>query len=278
MKIFTSVKELRAELETAEQSGIGFVPTMGALHAGHRSLVERARRENATVVVSVFVNPTQFNDKNDLRHYPRTPEADARLLERAGADFVLMPSVEEIYPEPDGRQFDFGQIDKVMEGATRPGHFNGVAQVVSRLFDIVRPERAYFGEKDFQQIAVIREMVRRYGYPVQIIACPIVRGADGLALSSRNALLTPAHRAAAPTIYGALSENAAAARTMSVEEFRRRVVERIDATKLLKTEYLSVVHAETLEEIDTWSDSFPMRCCIAVQAGDIRLIDNIAIA
>ena len=155
MKIFTSVKELRAELETAEQSGIGFVPTMGALHAGHRSLVERARRENATVVVSVFVNPTQFNDKNDLRHYPRTPEADARLLERAGADFVLMPSVEEIYPEPDGRQFDFGQIDKVMEGATRPGHFNGVAQVVSRLFDIVRPARAYFGEKDFQQIAVV---------------------------------------------------------------------------------------------------------------------------
>ena len=278
MKVFTSVKELRAELDRADQSEIGFVPTMGALHAGHRSLVERARRENATVVVSVFVNPTQFNDKNDLKHYPRTPEADARLLEEAGADFVLMPAVEEIYPEQDTRIFDFGQIDKVMEGATRPGHFNGVAQVVSRLFGIVRPARAYFGEKDFQQIAVIREMVRRYGYPVQIIACPIVRGADGLALSSRNALLTPAHRAAAPTIYGALSENAAAARTMSVEEFRRRVVERIDATKLLKTEYLSVVHAETLEEIDTWSDSFPMRCCIAVQAGDIRLIDNIAIA
>ena len=278
MKVFESVKELRAELDKAEQSGIGFVPTMGALHAGHRSLVERARRENGTVVVSVFVNPTQFNDKNDLKHYPRTPEADARLLEEAGADFVLMPSVEEIYPQPDSRQFDFGLIDKVMEGATRPGHFNGVAQVVSRLFDIVRPARAYFGEKDFQQIAVIREMVRRYGYPVQIIACPIVRGADGLALSSRNALLTPAHRAAAPTIYGALSENAAAARTMSVEEFRRRGVERIDASKLLQPEYLSVVHAETLEEIDTWSDSFPMRCCIAVQAGDIRLIDNIAIA
>lgn len=189
-----------------------------------------------------------------------------------------MPSVEDIYPQKDTRVFDLGTTDKTMEGAHRPGHFNGVAQVVSRLFDIVRPERAYFGEKDFQQIAVIREMVRRYGYPVQIVACPIVRGADGLALSSRNALLTPAHRAAAPTIYGALSENAAAARTMSVEEFRRRVVERIDATKLLKTEYLSVVHAETLEEIDTWSDSFPMRCCIAVQAGDIRLIDNIAIA
>ena len=168
MKIFTSVKELRAELETAEQSGIGFVPTMGALHAGHRSLVERARRENATVVVSVFVNPTQFNDKNDLKHYPRTPEADARLLEEAGADFVLMPSVEEIYPQPDSRQFDFGLIDKVMEGATRPGHFNGVAQVVSRLFDIVRPARAYFGEKDFQQIAVIKAMAAQLKLPVEI--------------------------------------------------------------------------------------------------------------
>lgn len=150
MELFTSVKELRARLDTLDAAGVGFVPTMGALHAGHRSLVERARRENATVVVSVFVNPTQFNDKNDLKHYPRTPEADAALLEAAGADYVLMPSVEEIYPEPDGRQFDFGQIDKVMEGATRPGHFNGVAQVVSRLFDIVRPARAYFGEKDFQ--------------------------------------------------------------------------------------------------------------------------------
>ena len=192
MKVFTSVKELRAELDRTEQSGIGFVPTMGALHAGHRSLVERARRENATVVVSVFVNPTQFNDKNDLRHYPRTPEADARLLERAGADFVLMPSVEEIYPEPDGRQFDFGQIDKVMEGATRPGHFNGVAQVVSRLFDIVRPARAYFGEKDFQQIAVVKAMVAQLALPVEIVECPIVRGDDGLALSSRNALLDEA--------------------------------------------------------------------------------------
>ena len=278
METITNSEELRRALGSRNRSGIGFVPTMGALHAGHRSLVERARRECATVVVSVFVNPTQFNDKTDLKNYPRTPEADLRLLEEVGADYVFMPSVEEVYPEPDTRTFDFGMIDKVMEGATRPGHFNGVAQVVSRLFDLVKPAKAYFGEKDFQQIAVIREMVRRYGYPVQIIACPIVRGADGLALSSRNALLTPAHRAAAPTIYGALSENAAAARTMSVEEFRRRVVERIDATKLLKTEYLSVVHAETLEEIDTWSDSFPMRCCIAVQAGDIRLIDNIAIA
>ena len=197
MKVLTSVKELRAELDRTERSGIGFVPTMGALHAGHRSLVERARRENRTVVVSVFVNPTQFNDKNDLKHYPRTPEADKRLLAEAGADFVLMPPVEEIYPEPDTRVFDFGQVDKVMEGATRPGHFNGVAQVVSRLFDIVRPARAYFGEKDFQQIAVIRAMVRQLALPVEIVECPIVRGEDGLALSSRNTLLDAEHRAAA---------------------------------------------------------------------------------
>lgn len=277
MKVFTKNAELSREM--ARGAGrTGLVPTMGALHEGHLSLVEKCRAECDRAVVSVFVNPTQFNDPNDLKNYPRTEEADLALLEKTGVDYVLMPSVEDIYPQKDTRVFDLGTTDKTMEGAHRPGHFNGVAQVVSRLFDIVRPEQAYFGEKDFQQIAVIREMVRRYGYPVQIVACPIVRGADGLALSSRNALLTPAHRAAAPTIYGALSENAAAARTMSVEEFRRRVVERIDATKLLKTEYLSVVHAETLEEIDTWSDSFPMRCCIAVQAGDIRLIDNIAIA
>ena len=149
MKTFSKVSDLKQELSKLNPAGIGFVPTMGALHAGHRSLVEMARRECETVVVSVFVNPTQFNDKNDLRNYPRTPEADAALLEAAGTDYVLMPSVEEIYPEPDTRQFDFGQIDKVMEGATRPGHFNGVAQVVSRLFDMVQPAKAYFGEKDF---------------------------------------------------------------------------------------------------------------------------------
>ncbi len=175
---------------------------MGALHAGHRSLVERARRENATVVVSVFVNPTQFNDKNDLRHYPRTPEADARLLERAGADFVLMPSVEEIYPEPDGRQFDFGQIDKVMEGATpRSLQRRGAGRQPA-----VRhrtPGARLLREKDFQQIAVVKAMVDQLSLPVEIVECEIVRGEDGLALSSRNALLDAEHRAAAPQIYAA---------------------------------------------------------------------------
>lgn len=277
MKIFTNVEELRAELARTEPSGIGFVPTMGALHAGHRSLVERARRENATVVVSVFVNPTQFNDKNDLKHYPRTPEADARLLEAAGADFVLMPTVEEIYPEPDTRTFDFGQVDKVMEGATRPGHFNGVAQVVSRLFDIVRPARAYFGEKDFQQIAVIRAMVRQLRLPVEIVECPIVRDTDGLALSSRNTLLDAAHRAAAPRIYATLRAAAERSHTLAPHELKRWVVAEVEREPLLKVIYYQSVDALTMQEVHAWSDSDRIQGCIAVQAGDIRLIDNIRI-
>lgn len=277
MKVFKSVKELRAELDRRQRSGIGFVPTMGALHAGHRSLVERARRENATVVVSVFVNPTQFNDKNDLKHYPRTPEADARLLEEAGADFVLMPSVEEIYPEEDTRLFDFGRIDKVMEGATRPGHFNGVAQVVSRLFDIVRPARAYFGEKDFQQIAVIRAMVAHLALPVEIIDCAIVRGDDGLALSSRNTLLDEAHRAAAPHIYATLKAAAENSQQMSPAELKAWVRNEVERNPLLKVIYYQSVDAATMQEVDAWSDSGRIQGCIAVQAGPIRLIDNIRI-
>lgn len=277
MKVFTNVRELRAELDRTEQSGIGFVPTMGALHAGHRSLVERARRENATVVVSVFVNPTQFNDKNDLRNYPRTPEADERLLAEAGADFVLMPSVEEIYPEPDTRVFDFGQVDKVMEGATRPGHFNGVAQVVSRLFDIVRPARAYFGEKDFQQIAVTKAMVRQLALPVEIVECPIVRGEDGLALSSRNTLLDAAHRAAAPHIYATLRRAVEKSHELTPDRLKEWVVEEVERNPLLKVIYYQSVDALTMQEIASWSDSERIQGCIAVQAGEIRLIDNIRI-
>ena len=277
MKVFESVKELRAELDKAEQSGIGFVPTMGALHAGHRSLVERARRENGTVVVSVFVNPTQFNDKNDLKHYPRTPEADARLLEEAGADFVLMPMVEEIYPQPDTRQFDFGLIDKVMEGATRPGHFNGVAQVVSRLFDIVRPARAYFGEKDFQQIAVIKSMVAQLALPIEIVECAIVRGEDGLALSSRNTLLDAAHRAAAPHIYATLRAAVTQSQEMAPARLKEWVTAEVERNPLLKVIYYQSVDARTMQEVAAWDDSPRIQGCIAVQAGDIRLIDNIRI-
>ena len=276
MNVFTSVAALRAELAKVDASGVGFVPTMGALHAGHRSLVERARKENATVVVSVFVNPTQFNDKNDLRRYPRTPEADARLLEEAGADMVLMPSVEEIYPEPDTRQFYFGQIDKVMEGATRPGHFNGVAQVVSRLFDIVKPARAYFGEKDFQQIAVIRAMVAQLHLPVEIVECPIVRDEDGLALSSRNQLLDSAHRAAAPHICATLRAAVEKSHSLSPAELETWVIAEVERNPLLKVIYYQSVDATTLQKVGDWSAP-RIQGCIAVQAGPIRLIDNIRI-
>ena len=277
MKVVTTVSALRAELAQTAPEGVGFVPTMGALHAGHRSLVERARRENEVVVVSVFVNPTQFNDKNDLKHYPRTPEADAALLEAAGADLVLMPSVEEIYPEPDTRQFDFGKVDKVMEGATRPGHFNGVAQVVSRLFAMVEPARAYFGEKDFQQIAVIKAMVAQLGLTVEIVECPIIRDADGLALSSRNQLLTPAHRAAAPHIYATLQRAVEQSRHLTPAALKAWVEQEINAEPLLSSIYSQSVDALTMQEVEAWSDAERIQGCIAVQAGDIRLIDNIRI-
>ena len=277
MKTFSKVSDLKKELATLDSAGIGFVPTMGALHAGHRSLVEKARRECKTVVVSVFVNPTQFNDKNDLRNYPRTPEADAAILEAAGADYVLMPSVEEIYPEPDTREFDFGQVDKVMEGATRPGHFNGVAQVVSRLFSIVEPRKAYFGEKDFQQIAVIKAMVEQLGLDVEIVECPIIRDMDGLALSSRNTLLTAEYRAAAPHIYEVISQCAAKSKELTPAELTKWVVEQVEADGLLKVIYFQAVDATSLQQVTSWDESPRIQGCIAVQAGEIRLIDNIKI-
>lgn len=277
MKVVNRVAELEAALAGCPKEGIGFVPTMGALHAGHRSLVECARRENDLVVVSVFVNPTQFNDKNDLRNYPRTPEADCAVLEAAGADVVFMPSVEDIYPEPDTRIFDFGMVDKVMEGATRPGHFNGVAQVVSRLFELVKPYNAYFGEKDFQQIAVIKAMVRQLNIDVNIVECPIVRGEDGLALSSRNELLTPEHRKAAPHIYATISQSAEKMQSMTPAELTQWVVATIDSNPLLKTIYFEAVDALTMQRVESWGESERIQGCIAVQVGDIRLIDNIRI-
>lgn len=275
METITNSEELRRALGSRDRSGIGFVPTMGALHAGHRSLVERARRECATVVVSVFVNPTQFDDKTDLKNYPRTPEADLRLLEEVGADYVFMPSVEEVYPEPDTRTFDFGMIDKVMEGATRPGHFNGVAQVVSRLFDLVKPAKAYFGEKDFQQIAVIREMVRQLRIPVEIIPCPIVRGEDGLALSSRNTLLDTDHRTAAPYIYKVLKAAVEKSHQTTPDQLAAWVTAQVESNPLLKVIYFQTVDAATMQQVRTWEESPAVQGCIAVQAGDIRLIDNI---
>ena len=274
MQTVTTAAGLRHELDSRNGT-VGFVPTMGALHAGHISLVERCRRECDTVVVSVFVNPTQFNDPDDLLKYPRTPEADCALLEKAGTDFVFMPSVEEIYPQEDTRRFGFGPLEQVMEGEHRPGHFNGVAQVVSRLFDIVKPDKAYFGEKDFQQLAIIREMVKQLAWPVEIVGCPIERDTDGLALSSRNMRLNAAQRAAAPQIYKILKEAAGKKGTVRVEELIEWATARIDADPELKTEYFILADAATLQPVESWDEPGAKRAFTAVWAGDVRLIDNI---
>lgn len=274
MEVVKRVADLQQAI-ARRQGTIGLVPTMGALHAGHASLVERCRKECDVVVVSVFVNPTQFNDKNDLTNYPRTPEADLALLETAGADIVFMPEVEDIYPEEDTRVFDFGALAQVMEGAQRPGHFNGVGQVVSRLFVLVNPDKAYFGEKDFQQLAIIRLLVEQLGMNIEIIGCPIKRADDGLALSSRNALLNPAQRAAAPLICKTLSEAAGLTATMSIEELIRWVISRVDANPELKTEYFAVTDARTLQSVSSWDESDDIRGFITVQVGRVRLIDNI---
>jgi len=279
MKVFEKIADLQNVLFEHRKQGqsVGLVPTMGALHEGHASLVRRSVGENDVTVVSVFVNPTQFNDKNDLKNYPRDLEADCRLLEACRADYVLAPSVEEMYPTPDNRHFDYPPITTVMEGAHRPGHFNGVCQVVSRLFYIVRPDRAYFGEKDWQQIAVVKAMVRHLQLNVRIVECPIVRDADGLARSSRNTLLTPAERAIAPQIYRALEEGVAYAKTHTVRETHDKVVADIDAVDGLRTEYFSIVDGNTLQDIDSWDDSPYVVGCITVYCGKtpIRLIDHI---
>ena len=277
MKIVKGINELKGYLIDSKRNGkrVGLVPTMGALHKGHLSLVERCVRENDICVVSVFVNPTQFNDKHDLETYPRTLEADCALLESAGCDFVFAPSVEEMYPEPDTRTFDFGTVMQVMEGAKRPGHFNGVAQVVSKLFYIVEPDNAYFGEKDFQQIAVIRAMVKQLQIPVQINACPIVREADGLALSSRNTRLTPALRQKAPLIARTLQESKALAATKSVREVIDYVVNTLNADPDLEVEYYEIVDGDSLVSIQDWKDTSYAVGCVTVYCGEVRLIDNI---
>lgn len=277
MEIIRTVAELKAKLDDARSRGtIGLVPTMGALHAGHLSLIERARRENDTVVVSVFVNPTQFNNPTDLATYPRTEEADAALLSSAGVDYAFIPSVDEVYPEPDTRVFDLGPVAEVMEGAMRPGHFNGVAQVVSKLFRFTEPTRAYFGEKDFQQIAVIRRMAELEGFDsLEIIDCPIKREADGLALSSRNVRLTPEQRSIAPVIALTLRASLIKARTASLAETRQWVVDAINTYPFMQVEYYEIVDALTMQPITEWTDSTRPVGCITVFCGDVRLIDNI---
>ena len=277
MKLVHTIQELRAELDIQRKAGkkIGFVPTMGALHEGHASLVRRAVAENDVVVVSDFVNPTQFNDKNDLLKYPRTLEADCELLEKEGAAYVFAPSVEEVYPEPDTRQFSYAPLDTVMEGKYRPGHFNGVCQVVSKLFMMVEPDKAYFGEKDFQQLAIIREMVKQMNFPLEIVGCPIVREADGLALSSRNARLSEKERLQALSISKTLFQSKEYAATHTVEETQKFVEEGIAAAEGLELEYFELVDGTTLQKISTWDETNYAVGCITVYCGEVRLIDNI---
>lgn len=277
MDLKRTVGELQDALAPLRQQGktIGFVPTMGALHEGHLSLVKQCIADNDICVVSVFVNPTQFNNKEDLEKYPRDIERDSRFLEQVGVDFLFAPSVNEVYPEPDTRQFDFGQIDKVMEGIHRPGHFNGVAQVVSRLFDIVKPGRAYFGEKDFQQLAIIRAMVNQLDLPVQIMPMPILREASGLALSSRNERLTSAQKEVAVNISKTLFESREWMKTSSVGETIDKVVKQINAFDELEVEYYEIVDGYTLQSITDWEQASYIVGCIAVYCGDVRLIDNI---
>ncbi len=277
MKIVKTVNDLKHYLAAKRLDGkrIGFVPTMGALHAGHLSLVQSCVAGNDVCVVSIFVNPTQFNDKKDLETYPRDLDTDCALLESSGCDCVFAPLVEEMYPEPDTRTFDFGTVSQVMEGAKRPGHFNGVAQIVSKLFEAVEPDNAYFGEKDFQQIAVIRAMVAQLAMNVTIVACPILREPDGLAMSSRNVRLTPGQRQKAPLIARTLKESTNFATEMSVQEVIGHVVSTINAESEMRVEYFEIVNADTLEAVSDWNDADAIVGCITVFCGEVRLIDNI---
>ena len=279
MELVSKVKDLRQRLQELRAAGktIGLVPTMGALHEGHASLVDRSVKENDVTVVSIFLNPTQFNDKSDLERYPRTLEADCVLLQHHGASIVFAPSVEEVYPEPDTRVFSYPPTDSVMEGAFRPGHFNGVCQIVSKLFDYVDADRAYFGEKDFQQIAVIRRMVADLGFRVQIVPCPVIREDSGLARSSRNELLAPEERTLAARIYRIMQESKGMVPSRTVQEVHDYVVASIDAIEGLKVQYYSIVDGETLAEVSDWTSAPHVVGCITVFCGatPIRLIDHI---
>ena len=279
MKLISTIQELKDVLASARKEGkkIGLVPTMGALHRGHASLVERCVAENDLSVVSVFLNPTQFNDKVDLEKYPRTLEADCALMEEVGASIVFAPSVSEMYPEEDLRRFSYPDVDSVMEGAFRAGHFNGVCQIVSKLFYIVEPDRAYFGEKDFQQIAVIKAMVADLKLPVEIIPCPVIREESGLAMSSRNTLLSDEERQTAANIYQILKKSKLFAANHSLPETKKYVIDTINSVVGLEVQYFSIVDGNTLQELNRWDESDSIVGCITVFCGaaPIRLIDHI---
>ena len=276
MLLVKTIRELQNSLNDSREFGaIGFVPTMGALHRGHISLVKQAVLENQTVVVSIFVNPTQFNDSNDLNKYPRTLETDLKLLENSGCQIVFAPNANEVYPEPDTRKFNFGKLETVMEGKHRPGHFNGVAQVVSKLFDMVKPDKAYFGLKDFQQLAIIKSMVKQLELPVEIISCPTVREESGLAMSSRNELLTARQRKNASVLYKTLLMANEQKGQKTVEKLVNWVVETINKNPFLDVEYFEIVDDEQLQQITNWNETNTKIGCVALFCGDVRLIDNI---
>jgi len=255
---------------------VGFVPTMGALHNGHLSLVDAASKISDHVIVSIFVNPTQFNDPHDLQNYPRDLEKDMALLSDHGkTSAVFTPEVKDIYPEPDSRIFDFGNQDKIMEGSHRPGHFNGVAQVVSKLFEIIEPDKAFFGQKDFQQLAIIRQLVKQLNSDIEIIACPIVRENDGLALSSRNTLLTHEEKIHAANISKILFKSVKLAKSLEVEKLTEWVIKELNNDPLIMVEYFQIVDSLTLIPVEKWNQPGDKHGCVAVKIGKIRLIDNI---
>jgi len=282
MKVLKTARELQNEISELQLSPVGFVPTMGALHKGHMSLVASAAELCPLVVVSIYVNPTQFNDKNDLRNYPRTIDADLSLLEGTlgKSDLVFTPDDREIYPQEDKRSFSFGNLDKVMEALHRPGHFNGVAQVVSRLFEIVKPDIALFGMKDFQQLAVIKELVRQTGNKVKIIGSPIIREKDGLAMSSRNTLLEPGIRKNAPVIFRTIASASAMIKGNDLPEIKSYVKNTINKLPGFDVEYFEIVDDKELIPLSGKSRMISGKRyfgCIAVKAGNIRLIDNVEI-
>lgn len=274
VKLVAEIKEKISKFK-AEGKSVGFVPTMGALHEGHLSLTEASVKKNDITVVSIFVNPTQFNNPNDLKTYPRCEEEDLEKLSKYNPDLIFIPEVEEMYPEPDTRVFEFGSLDKVMEGKNRPGHFNGVAQVVSKLFDMVSPDNAYFGQKDFQQVAVIKQMVKDLKLSVNIVPCPIIREKDGLAMSSRNMLLSEEERKNASKISETLFKACNLAADLNVSELKNWVIEEINKNPYLAVEYFEIVDNTNLLPLENWNDAEEKIGCITVQVGKVRLIDNV---
>lgn len=276
MLITKTIPESHAIVDKWRSEGdtVGFVPTMGALHHGHISLLEKSRRENTYSVCSIFVNPIQFNNPDDLAKYPRTEEKDLQMLQAAGCDLVFMPGVKEIYPEENKVQYDFGHLDKVMEGEFRPGHFNGVAVVVKKLFDIVQPHRAYFGEKDFQQLAIIQALVRMLEIPVEVVPCPTIREPSGLAMSSRNERLNPGDRQTASAIYKTMVEAKSMVPSIKPQEIEHWVTRKINSAGKLEVEYFSLVDAYSLLPVTEWNPGQRVIGCVAAYIGGVRLIDN----